>query len=122
MSEKALTPFGHLCTLTREQYEYMIRYKQKSPSRFMGKSVYEPAALAEMRYLACYFNDVCVWDIRRQRVIGMISQPVPLSVDTMAPPFTEFVITMEAKGAKGRYRLTQRRPYAYPHPSGTYER
>lgn len=119
--EARFVPFGNLCILTREQFEDMRQNGFKAPLRFMGKCHTGPAALAEMRYLSEYFNDLCVWDIQRQLAVGMISQDVPLLIDNLAPPFSEFVIAFGEEPAD-RLRSTKRRPYAYPHPSGIYER
>lgn len=111
-------PFGHLCVMTREQYEDMIARGHTDPIRFMGRNNTIPSALASMRHYAIYFNHVCVWDVVNKKVVGMCSQSV-LDIDTLAPKLYEYISTW-AGNDKGR--TYKRKLYAYPNPSGTYER
>ena len=111
-------PFGHLCVMTREQYEDMLSRDLISPIRFLGKNSTIPSAMASMRYYAIYFNHVCVWDMEQKTVVGVCTQ-TSLIVDLQAPRLYEYISTW-AGNDKGR--TYKRKLYAYPHPSGTYER
>jgi hypothetical protein len=110
--------FGHLCVMTREQYEDMLSRGLISPIRFLGKNNTPSSAFASMRHYAIYFNHVCVWDMVKKDVVGVCSQTI-LEVDSLAPRLYEYISTW-AGDDKGR--TYKRKLYAYPHPSGTYER